>query len=67
MKNSKVVELIGKNGSWKEQKEKLKKRFVRLKDSDLILEAGKKEEMITKLGIKLGKTRDELLNIFAEL
>ena len=61
------MELIDINGSWKEQKEKLKKRFVRLKDSDLILEAGKKEEMITKLGIKLGKTRDELLNIFAEL
>jgi hypothetical protein len=61
------MELIDINGSWKEQKDKLKKRFVRLKDSDLILEVGKKEEMITKLGIKLGKTRDELLNILAEL
>jgi len=61
------MELIDINGSWKEQKVKLKKRFVKLQDSDLIFEEGKKEEMITKLEIKLGKTRDELLNILAGL
>ena len=66
MKNSKV-ELIDIMGSWKEQKVKLKKRFVKLRDSDLILEVGKKEEMITKLEIKLGKTRAELQNILAGL
>ena len=61
------MELIDINGSWKEQKVKLKKRFVKLQDSDLIFEEGKKEEMITRLEIKLGKTRDELLNIIAGL
>jgi len=61
------MELIDINGSWKEQKAKLKNRFVKLQDSDFIFEEGKKEEMITRLEIKLGKTRDELLNIIAGL
>lgn len=61
------MELIDINGSWKEQKVKLKKRFVKLQDSDLIFEEGKKEGMIIKLEIKLGKTRDELLNILVGL
>ena len=61
------MELMDINGRWKEQKVKLKKRFVKLQDSDLIFEEGKKEEMITKLEIKLGKTRDEILNILAGL
>jgi len=61
------MELIDINGRWKEQKTKLKRRFVKLQDSDLIFEESKREEMITKLEIKLGKTRDELLNILAGL
>lgn len=61
------MELIDINGSWEEQKVNLKKRFVKLQDSDMIFEEGKKEEMITRLEIKLSKTRDELLNIFAGL
>lgn len=64
---SEKMELRNLNGSWEEQKVKLKTRFVKLKDSDLILEEGKKEEMISKLEIKLGKTRDELQNILAGL
>lgn len=61
------MELIDINGRWKEQKAKLKRKLVKLQDSDLIFEEGKKEEMITKLEIKLGKTKDELLNILAGL
>ena len=60
------MELIDINGRWKEQKVKLKRRFVKLQDSDLIFEESKREEM-TKLEIKLGKIRDELLNILAGL
>lgn len=64
---SEKMELRNINGNWEEQKVKLKKKFVKLQDSDLILEEGKKEEMISKLEIKLGKTRDELQNILAGL
>jgi uncharacterized protein YjbJ (UPF0337 family) len=61
------MEFIDKNGTWKEQKIKLKKRFAVLMDSDLILEEGKKQEMFTKLQIKLSKTKDELDKILLEL
>ena len=61
------MELIDKNGSWKDQKEKLQKRFATLLDSDLLLEEGHKKEMFDSLQLKLGKTREELHNILLKL
>ena len=61
------MELIDKNGTWKEQKEKLKSRFEVLMDMDLILEEGHKKEMFEALQFKLGKTREELHKILIEL
>lgn len=55
------------NGSWKEQKAKLKKRFAILTDNDLLFEQSRKNEMLEKLQSKLGKTREELLAIIAGL
>lgn len=49
--------------SWNEQKSKLKQKFAVLTDNDLLIEKGKKEEMIAKLQKKLGKSKDELLAI----
>jgi uncharacterized protein YjbJ (UPF0337 family) len=46
-------------GNWKEQVGKLKKQFAVLTDNDLMFEEGKKEEMLGKLQIKLGKTKEE--------
>ena len=54
-------------GSWKERKSKLRKKFVFLTDNDLLFEEDKKEEMLVKLQIKLGKTREELLKIIDTL
>ena len=54
-------------GTWNEQKGKLKQRFAVLTDNDLMFEEGKKEEMMGKLQIKLGKTKDELTSIMASL
>jgi uncharacterized protein YjbJ (UPF0337 family) len=61
------MEFIDRNGTWKEQKIKLKKRFAVLMDSDLILEEGKKQEMVTKLQIKLNLSKDELDKILSEI
>ena len=61
------MELIDKNGNWKEQKESLKKRFAVLMDMDLILQEGHKKEMFEALQLKLGKTREELHKILSEL
>jgi uncharacterized protein YjbJ (UPF0337 family) len=47
-------------GNWNEQKGKLKQQFANLTDDDLMFAKGKKDEMLGKLQIKLGKTKEEL-------
>lgn len=54
-------------GNWNEQKGKLKQKFAVLTDNDLLFDEGKKEEMIGKLQIKLGKTKEQLDAIIAGL
>ena len=54
-------------GNWTEQKGKLKQKFASLTDNDLLFEEGKKEEMLGKLQIKLGKTKEELHLIIKSL
>ncbi len=54
-------------GSWNEAKGKLKQKFAFLTDNDLLFAEGKKEEMLAKIQIKLGKTKEELLAIIAAL
>jgi uncharacterized protein YjbJ (UPF0337 family) len=58
---------IPATGNWKEQKEKLKAKFTTLTDSDLRYDDGKKDEMMTKLQTKLGKTKEELATIISTL
>jgi hypothetical protein len=53
--------------SWTEQKNKLKAKFSILTNYDLNFEAGKKDEMLTKVQAKLGKSREELAAIIAAL
>lgn len=54
-------------GNWIAEKAKLKQKFAILTDDDLLLGEGKKEELIGRLQIKLGKTKEELQKIFAAL
>jgi uncharacterized protein YjbJ (UPF0337 family) len=51
--------------TWVEQKVALKKQFPALTDSDMMFEEGKKEEMLAKVQIKIGKTKEELQKIIA--
>ncbi|MBU3927303.1 MAG: CsbD family protein [Bacteroidetes bacterium] len=54
-------------GNWNEQKGKLKQKFGALTDNDLIFAEGKKDEMLGRLQIKLGKSKEELHKIISEL
>ena len=54
-------------GSWEEQKAKLKEKFAKLTENDLLYIDGKKEEMLSKLQIKLGKSKEELIKIIDNL
>jgi hypothetical protein len=54
-------------GYWNEKKEKLKLKYPIITDEDLFFTEGKEKEMMEILGYKLGKTFEELRNIFATL
>ena len=54
-------------GNWNEQKGKLKQQFATLTDDDLMFAEGKKDEMMGKLQVKLGKSKEELHKILAAL
>jgi uncharacterized protein YjbJ (UPF0337 family) len=53
--------------NWNERKDKLKQKFGFLTDNDLMFEEGKKEVMLAKLQIKLGKTKEELIRIIGTI
>lgn len=62
MKN--VTEL---KGDWNEKKGKLKQKFTKLTDSDLLLIEGKQDEMLGRLQVKLGKTEEEIKKLISQL
>ena len=54
-------------GNWNKKKGKLKQKFATLTDNDFLFAEGKKDEMIGRLQIKLGKTKEEIYKILLEL
>jgi len=62
MKNSTELK-----GNWNETKGRLKQKFAILTDNDLLLIEGKQEEMLGRIQIKLGKTKEEVQKLISEL
>ena len=54
-------------GNWDEQKGKLKQKLATLTDDELLFAEGKKDEMLGRLQIKLGKSKEELHALIAAL
>jgi len=54
-------------GNWEEQKGKLKQKFAQLTDDDLLFAEGKKEEMLGRLQVKLGKSKDDFFKMLSDL
>ncbi len=54
-------------GNWNIQKAKLKQKYADLTDDDLMYDEGKKDEMLARLQVKLGKTKDELVKFIESL
>ena len=63
----KIMNNLEVKGIWNEQKAKLKQKFAELTDDDLMFAEGKKEEMMGRLQIKLGKSKEELHSIIKDL
>ena len=59
-----LTELEGKAN---ETKGKLKQQFASLTDNDLLLVEGKKDELLGRLQVKLGKSKEELNSLISSL
>jgi len=62
-----MTSIIELKGNWNEQKGKLKQKFATLTDNDLLFADGMKDEMLGKLQVKLGKTKEEMHKIIESL
>jgi uncharacterized protein YjbJ (UPF0337 family) len=54
-------------GDWNVLKGKLKQRYGNLTDDDLIFIKGKEEELLGRLQQKIGKTKQEIRDLLAQL
>jgi len=50
-------------GNWNERKERLSQKFTSLTENNQMIEEGKSDEVLGKLEVKLGKSKDELRKI----
>ena len=54
-------------GNWDVQSKELRQKYPKLTDSDLKFETGKEDELLKRFQGRLGKTREEVINIINEL
>jgi uncharacterized protein YjbJ (UPF0337 family) len=50
-------------GNWNEQSKQLKEKYSQLTDADLKFETGKEEELLKRVETRLGKKREEVINM----
>ena len=54
-------------GNWRTMAGKLKQKYAVLTDDDLLFTEGKEEELLGRIGTKLGKTKDEIRSVMSKL
>ena len=54
-------------GNWNETKGRLKQKLALLTDSNVLLIEGKQDEVLGRLQVKLGKTKEEIQKLIAEI
>ncbi len=54
-------------GTWNEVKGKLKQKYGELTDDDLLFTEGKEDELYGRLQSKLGKTKEEVRKVLADI
>jgi uncharacterized protein YjbJ (UPF0337 family) len=62
-----MTNLTDLKGGWNETKRKMKLKFALLTDNDLMLLEGRRDDLIGRLQAKLGKTKEEILDIISKL
>ena len=54
-------------GNWNEIAGKLKQKYANLTDDDLIFNQGKEEELLGRLQVKVGKTKEQIRKIISKI
>lgn len=54
-------------GNWNQLKGKLKQKYANLTDDDLMFTEGKEDELLGRLQVKTGKTKEEISNMIDDL
>ncbi|MCD2422109.1 hypothetical protein LQ567_05000 [Niabella pedocola] len=54
-------------GDWTSQSKILKERYPLLADADLKFEKGKENDLLARVGTRLNKKRDEVVNILKKV
>ncbi len=54
-------------GNWDQLKGKLKQKYAKLTDDDLLFVEGKENELLGRLEKKLGQTKEEIRNAIEKL
>jgi uncharacterized protein YjbJ (UPF0337 family) len=54
-------------GNWDEVKGKLKQKYAQLTDQDLLFAEGKEDELLGRPEKKLGKKKDDIRSLIAQL
>ena len=54
-------------GNWNEVAGKLKQKYAKLTDDDVLFIEGKEEELLGRLQKKLGKTKEEIRQMLAKI
>ena len=62
-----MINSTGAAKDWNDQKAKLKQKFAILTGNDLIFEEGKQEQMMIRLQLILGKSKEELVYLISNL
>ncbi len=63
LKQNKTPEIFKITGNWTTQSKQLKEKYAHLTDVDLKFEIGKENELLGRIGTKLNKKREEVINI----
>lgn len=53
------------HGSWDDVKGQLKQNYAELTEDDLVYVEGKEDELLGRLQIKLGKTKDDIVRLLS--
>jgi uncharacterized protein YjbJ (UPF0337 family) len=64
LKKLSIMDKLRIKGNWNELKGRVKQEWADLTDDDLLYEEGKEDELLGRIQIKTGKTRDEIKDWF---